>query len=390
MAVNVNWAESGGEATQDLKFWSTTSTGVGDTLDVSTVNPRTGTRSIRIVHASSNATFVRRDNCLVDGGTRLFLGQSLTALPTADTAFLSIMNSSSTAIVRLFITSTGAVKLIAAVGTLSKTSATTPIIANTYHRITWAFRLTNATTDYAMKVFVDDIEVLSATNTDGTINSVGANRFQWGVVLNPANWSGTAYADDFVVLDVSTEANDAAKLAAAGNLHVTTKFADSGTVYASNSNYTNIGTGAINERPPSATNAKTITSNTATGEFSSAIEAAAAGDIDISAATYLGAVGWAYASGLATDQLVLMNTPAIPSPAIASTIALVTSPFTSASYPQDGTNRTIGIRRPTGGTADSVYADGGVLVVYISAAVTLIYSNLESMSRGMARGMGPT
>lgn len=366
--ANVVFLESGTSASQTTAFYSSFSATVPTSVTTPTFS---GPRSLACDSTGSNTTCVAlRTGVMADAGRRVSVYFRVSALPGTNANFISAVDSGNTTTIwRLQLQTNGKLRFV---GTGNGTSGNTVLSANNWYRVVVANTITDSTHN-SFKCWLQDVQAGGAipaaaelTETNLTLAAAGQSRLQLGWTTAPG--ASIVVYFQHVYVDDGTDLADPASSGPPSNapLLVTNKFANASAVYASNANYATRGTGAINEQPISTTNGQNITNNTATGEYSTAIQAADLGDADVIGATLIGSMGWLFCSGISTDQIVLLNTAATPTVAITSSSTVVFAPNTSSSYPQDSANRSIGIKRPTGNSTDSIYGDGGILIAYTS------------------------
>ncbi len=125
----------------------------------------------------------------------------------------------------------------------------------------------------------------------------------------------------------------------------------------------------VNERALSTTNGWSMVGagSAVTEEYS--VEAAATGDIDISAATLIDYTGWVYASSLAGETASIIVGGTSSSIALSGSNLAFLAVKGSTSYPGGGTD--IGIITDTSLTTVSLY-ECGLMFAYTPALVTLL------------------
>lgn len=235
------------------------------------------------------------------------------------------------------------------------TTGTAVLSPNTFYRITLAFNVISADNASA-KVYVNGVQDISVTGQyTGNHSTPTDIMYGWTVdseagVNNTVNIGGI-YIDDGS--DLADPANGATDLV------VTSKF--SGTVNANNFDTVG-GTGAVNERPLSETNYMAQVGSSQVSQ-NYAIQAASAGDINMSSATILGYVGWIWAKQSAvsgTPKLTLNGTDY--NITLATSSAIYFKPITSSTYPSNAA----GIGMVSGGTTDDTFLyECGVMFAYI-------------------------
>lgn len=303
-------------------------------------------------------------------GRRISRYVRFSTLPTVGT-FLSILNASTatTVVLNVALDSNGKLVLRNNTATMGAVGSTT-LSVNTWYRIALSYVVTT-TTNWSANVYLGQAGdsptysgalELNRTNADATLSATACDRLT-------AQMGATAGAN--ITLNIThTVIDDSTDLADPGNEKTTAKLPTTNTT---NGFDTTVGTGAVNERPVSTTNGRT---HAATSDVDQdyEIEAASAGDHDISGATIVGNVAWIWAelSSLTGTPLshIIHNgarDAATWDPASANTPQLFTIVSTSASYPQNANGKNIGTSSSTI-AADTKLWDCGVIVVYQPAA----------------------
>lgn len=232
----------------------------------------------------------------------------------------------------------------------------TKLLPDTNPRIGFSYIL-NAVNNLDIKVYVNDIEELSieGASTNGW-NGDQACDFYYGWVLNPGTNKNCWFRHLFI--------DDGGDLATCGNKLSTAKLP--ATANENNWNTTG-GTGAVNERPLSETNFR---QETRASQFrqSYTLEAADEGDVDISAESLIGYMGWAWAkkgSGTLEGIQLVVNgqdfESGIGATLITTTPSLIRTAAVSSAYPSNAAG--IGMVS-NNETADTFIYECGVVPAY--------------------------
>lgn len=223
----------------------------------------------------------------------------------------------------------------------------TQLAINTQNRISFGY-IYNGVDDLDINVFVNGIPELSIeeASTGGVALS---SDLRYGWVTTP----GVDHLCWFSHLAI----DDGDDLADIGNILSTAK--RSAAVNENNWNTTG-GTGAVNERPLSETNYIAEVDGIARLRQSYTLEAAAAGDVDISGETLRGHMGWAWAKVTGTGEFVdiILNNALIDRTAAitGTTPLLLTAAVTDTSYPSHAAG--IGMRNASELLTTTMYECG--------------------------------
>lgn len=372
--ATVTFLEPGTDATQDFTFWQggTDATGTGATLTSATDQAHTGSRSIKSFlgsATSSDAIAWTGNGFLADAGTCLSMWVRFAGLPTVTkTAFLQLSdNGFNNNIIDLGLTTTGTIACGSeGVGLLG--TGTAVVVAATWTRVSVSYTITD-TTHYAIKIYVNGVLDQSLTQTAGTLVHVGTSVIVvGGCPDSSAGFPGsdanfTVWLDDIYV-------DNRSDLTDCGDVRVTAKrpFANGTTngfstqVGAGGSGY---GTGhapQVNEQPLSQTNGWSMVGagSAITEEYN--IEPAGTGDVDVTARSLPGFIGWVFAKSLAGETGSIIVDGASSSIALTSTATAFFKASNAGTYPK-GTGTDIGIVTDTSLTTVSLY-ECGVLVAY--------------------------
>jgi hypothetical protein len=345
--MTITFLESGGSATYGLQGWGTV---VGTaTADASVVHGQP--RSIKCVGASAMDSYVHTSPLAVfgDAGGRV---SAYIQMGHHDDVGYKIYTSGGDQLVNTQTdggTSYLNGKLRVQLGPTFFDSTLLMPLANTWFRLSCAFTLTSVTVN-EWRFWIDGVLYITASN----VNITGFQITPRFLLLHGDNGTSfPAYFSDIYV-------DDSTALTDPGDIRVTAK--QPGTVNANNFDTTG-GTGAVNERALSETNYR---QQAGTGQVAQnyAIQAAAAGDVDVSAATIVGYGSWIWAKGTAGGA----GTPKITNNGTDTAITLTASPahyrspcVISATYPANAA--TVGMVS-TGATDDTFLYEAGMFIAY--------------------------
>lgn len=237
---------------------------------------------------------------------------------------------------------------------------------DTWYRICISYSITS-TTNWAVKIYIGEassysgVLELNLTNADGTLAGTGVDRVTSGMTNGVG--ANVILRTVYGVCDDVTDLTDVHYRFTCKKPTTTTTNNFDGTV----------GTGAVNERPVSATNGKT---HAATSDVDQdyEIEALSAGDHDLTSDTIVANIAWIY-----SELSSLTGTPACKiihngardasswDPSSANTPTVFTIVSNSASYPKHANGKNIGTSS-TIIAADTKLWDCGVIIVYTPPA----------------------
>lgn len=346
--------ESGGDATQDFSFWSSTA----GTVAIDSTVSFTGPCSIKVMANGANGS-VTKNAVMADAGRRLsFRFRGDNTVTSGNGGILLIATSGGTAIFNIQLTTAMVLRLQPVGATV--VLGTKVLALNTWYRITVSYTITNTTT-FKFAVFIDG--VLEATATAGTLTNVGTDQ----LLFRAANGNYTGAANnwfDDIYLDDGTDYLDP------GNIRVTAKRPNAnGTT---NGFTTQIGSGSsgygsghspqVNERPLSTTNGWSMigAGGAVTEEYN--VEGQATGDISVAGATLVDFMGWVYASSALSETGSIVLVGAASNISLTSSNTMFTKFAGSTTYPP-GTGADIGIVTSTTVTTVSLY-ECGIVVAY--------------------------
>lgn len=370
--ATTTFLEAGTDQTQDLTFWPNLfAVGTGSSA-TATDQAHTGARSLKLVQTSTavgdGQLVSSGDGVCADAGTACSVWVRFsTVTPTTDVGFLTTFQAGfNDAPFTLALTTGSKLRLYRDDGaaTLGAAGATS-IVANTWTRITFAWVITTST-NWTCKVYINGALELTRTNADGTLTFTGTSEISAGsgAASNGAAASAISMWYDDWFVDNRTDLSDP------GDIRVTAKrpFANGTTngfttqIGAGGSGY---GTGhapQVNEQPLSQTNGWSMigAGSAVTEEYN--IEGLTVGDVDLTGATIVDAMGWLFAKALASETGSLVLKGASSNIALTSTATLFTKAAGSSTYPA-GTGTDIGIVTATTLTTVSLY-ETGVLIAY--------------------------
>lgn len=358
--------EPGGDATFNVA--TTTAGGLWDTV---TGSPVVATDFVHGTHVKSVKYIVNSTNSVqassgsaADAGTRISAYFYFNALPTSSTATIFQCSGGGFAVFTIRITSGGTLQIWSGTGTTPVQIGTNGATLSTgqWYRISLSYTITTSTVN-RFELFVNGLSSISLTN--GVLGTTGTNFLVIG------NISGDATLD---MRSSDHYTDNSNSLTDPGDIWVTAKRPNAnGTT---NNFTTQIGAGGsgygtghspqVNERALSTTNGWSMVGagSAVTEEYS--IESTATGDIDISTATIVDYVGWAYMSSLAGETVQFILGGANTATAITSTNTMYLVIKGSVTYPTGSTD--IGITTATTATTVSLF-ECGVVVAYIPSAI---------------------
>lgn len=291
--ANTIFMETGTTATQGFEFWDSTTGAVTS----STAFPLRGSRAIKCdTGATPAAARVQKNGILADAGRSISVYCYMPVAPPNDgnpPTILQLLTAGGTVIGSLAVTSPQQFTISAGGGT--STAGSWPVAQ--WFRITFAYFITS-TTVYSMRVYADGISQFTRSNLL-TLAATGSANLTLGVAGGGTNTNFLVYYSHIYV-------NDASDLSDTHDVTVTSKQA---VTLNTNSFDTLGGTGTnrydrISERPISETNYLAHAASTDVQE-NFGLQAAGAGDYDISTDRVIGCVGWVWAKrGAVTDPLV--------------------------------------------------------------------------------------
>jgi hypothetical protein len=343
------WAEPGSSPTETLGLFTSSSGTVTSDGSVTILGQRT------ILGDSGGgagvAAYVQRNGVLGANG-RLTFRLKFSALPSADCGILDTLSSANGFQFRIFLRSTGVLRLVGNSTTLA--TGSTVLSVNTEYRLTLCWTIASTSVNES-RIYIDDAASPECTASNATLPAASSDRFRCG-------WTQTNVGGSNKLINVAQfYMDDGSTLDNTGDVRVTAKLPAA--AHTQDVAWTTFGTGAINERPINQANRRILTGAGDTGLELYHVQARSVGDVDLTGATVVGFYGWVQAgrsSGgyVGTDRLV--------SSGVSTTVALTTSgtayqetPQTTSTYPT-----TIGMQRTVADTPDALFYEAGVVVVY--------------------------
>ncbi len=359
----LKYLDPGGSATGGVELLGTVTGAV--TAQTSVNNGQAYAYQFTTSSPAANAN-IRKAAVVTSAGGRLSVFERFPALPATNTSVILIACNvaSGAGVLGVYLGSDGKLRLYTSgTTTLLKTGASVLSGSSTWHRIGLSFSITT-TTDWSAKVYLDGVLEFTATNADGTLSSASPVDLTMGLAL-AAGTNYLLYASDIYIDDTADQTDPAAGVGD-GTLHVRAVLP---TTTASGGWDTTTGTGAVNERPINTANR---INEAATGPATIVynVEAASGGDADLTGATILGRMAWAWVTlstktGTPTGKLQIDGTESATAwdcLGTAETYELTTYVDSVTTYPTS-----VGITS-SGIAADSRLAEIGVIVAYIPPA----------------------
>lgn len=290
----ITFLESGTDATQGLEFFAS----VAGTVASSAAQSKTGPRSISI----SRNSYVR-------------LSQSVISLTAGRISIWLYAGSNSGAsgiwdVLALNVGQSTAFRLAQTSGNLWQLYDFTTARGASYDmsghvgqwvNIVWAYSRTSSSVN-ENRVWVNGTLVINESNVTWTSAPNVNNHLGFGSGLTTGSADAEAYVDNIYI-------DDDTSLTFPGDIRVTAKLPD--TVNTAGFD-TNVGTGAVNERPLSVTNGKQHAANSDVQQ-NYTLQTISAGDVDITGATLLGHTGWLYGKKGAEEDYPAVRTSATSS-----------------------------------------------------------------------------
>jgi hypothetical protein len=359
--------------TANATVWSVV--GSGSVVAQTTVKEH-GWGSFKHDTVASASAYVVAGGVLADAGRRISVRMRFdhTPDPAAGTGIIRIMTSTSGNIAEVRLDSAGHLRLYAGStgGTLQQTGSTTlSMNGTTWYRIAFCYTITSSSVN-EFRVYLDGTQELTAS--DVASQTTGTSHLRVGYTGTTAGANKVMYSQDHYV-DNDTGLTDP------GNVRVTGKMpaSISGTTNA----WATVGSGTnrwdrVDERPASTANRYTQTANTQVIE-QFLVEADSVGDDDLTGATVLGKTGWAHYAVAAGAGSTLISmylqgglftlTTTAASGVYQTHFKVATSAHASADL--------IGLRS-SGTTADSNFAEAGILIAYTTATSVSITGALAT------------
>lgn len=359
--------ESGTDATQAFEFWSATSNAAS-----STEQPHTGPRSIKLTTTLGQ---VRQDNVLADAGSRISWWARFSAIPGSGTPHILGLMRATDGLGLVTIRYDVAAGVFKLFDNVTSYAGTASIQTDTWYRFSAAFTVAAATVN-EFRFWINGNLDISVSNASLVSNNIGQARFGAGV-------SGfeNCYLDDFYI-DASAALTDPGDIRVAAKLPAANGTNAWDTAIGANpaNRWTN-----VNERPISETNGWQDATAAANTLETFGLEAASAGDADLTGATIAARCAWVWAKrgsggvGAGGDAPAIINNGTAAAVTLGTTPALFTNIVDSSSYPSDPSG--IGMRANNGG-ADTFLYECGMLLAHTPAAAATGGSRLSLLGVG--------
>jgi hypothetical protein len=288
--------ESGTDATQGFQFWASTTTSDNGAVTSDSSVVRTGPRSIKTdagTPVAGQAYVQSPEGVLADAGRRISFGFRAASFSLLGNGYFLTVREADPHEVRFYLgqASGGALKLYDGGGTLLATGSS-GLSAATWYRITFSYTVTSSTVNQ-FRVYLDDSTTATLTASNVTISGIGSSKFELGIqetglTLSTIYNFDDIYVDDGTTLDnISTsDLRVTVKLPATEN---TTSFDTAIGAARGASDFNN-----VNERPLSETNGWQHAAITDVQE-NYGLQAASAGDVDVSAKTLIARMAYVWA-----------------------------------------------------------------------------------------------
>ena len=280
--ANLVFIEAGSDATGGTHFY--TSTG-GTAPTSSTTVSKTGPRSIRCT--GNGPSFVKKLSVCADAGRRIQKHIRFTSLPANSyVPIMEVTDNKGSEVYSVRLGSNGKLQLFAngvVIGT-----GTTVLTINTWYRITLSYTITSTAVNSAKVWQEGTLEITASNKTLGVTGSADLS-LGWisdpGLTITDYLYFDNVYVDDGSAVDDPGAIFVTAKKPAANNVN------NFNTAVGANpaNRWTN-----VNEVPLSIVNGWAETTTSVITE-NYTLEAAAVGDVDVSAATIIGRSAWVYA-----------------------------------------------------------------------------------------------
>jgi predicted enzyme related to lactoylglutathione lyase len=352
------------DATRGTQFWSSVTGAV--TYDSATT-PKSGVASWKMDNAGDATAYLTKTGILGANG-RVAAYIRFTAFDATTRPNIEIASSGGTIIFEICTSTAGVISLHVANCTGSQIGSDGATLSvNTWYHFAISWSITS-TTVYSVKIFIDGVESISGSNSP-TLGSASPDKVSFGFLLTDTggqffnlqhvyvdDGSGVNYPGDVRITAKRPNANGTA-------VEFTTQIGAGGSGYGSGHSP------QVNERPLSETNGWSFSNTTRkTEEYN--IEDAATGDVDLTGATIIDWMGWAWSNVNSTA-----NSP-VHRIITAGTLTAITESTTaqmfthiqgSSTYPP-GTGADIGIDAQYTTTAHLTRLfESGVIVAYIPA-----------------------
>ncbi len=309
--MTTTFLEPGGSATYDKTLWSATGANITIVSDFVHGQPR----SIRATNTGAN--HARKSGICADAGTRVSFWFYVVALPGAggSASIFRVADSSTNVVYSVQLLDTGAMQIRDNSANVLGSWTSTSLSVATWYRISFAYTVTNATTN-EFRGWLDSVLGISLSNV--TLTHTVSEQIR----LSANNASADVRFSDIYV-------DDSNSLIDPGDIRVTAKlpFADGTAVEwttqigSGNSGYGSGHADEVNERALSETNGWSISTTTKkTEEYS--VEGVSVGDVDLTGKIIVDYMGWVRAKNASASDTPVSN---IIVGGTASAITLTTS-----------------------------------------------------------------
>lgn len=328
-SIQTTFLEPGGDATFNVAlttaggFWS----GSGGTPTVvSDFVHGSHLRSLRF--PSGGTHYTSKNSVLSDTGSRISFYTYLNGLPSGNNSLIELYTDALALRATLRVTSSGVLQLIAVGGAQIGADGAT-LASGQWYRISLAYIITSTTVN-RFEVFVDGVSSISAT--DVTLSSIGITALMLGTGV-------TTSTGDIRISDIYVDNGNS--LADPGDIWVTAKRPTANglvnafdvQIGAGGSGY---GTGhapQINERALSTTNGWSVVNVSGIKFEIYDIEGISTGDFDLTDATIVDTVAWAYANSLVSQTGFIITEGVGSLISLTSTNTMFTKVADLATYP---------------------------------------------------------
>lgn len=349
--------EPGGDSTFNTDPWDTVN---GTVTIVSDIVHGGHQRSMKF--GPSTNSYIVQAGVVTDSGGRVSMYIYFNALPAAsETLWSNEKTGDGSVIVGVQITSGGVLQLVQSDSKTQIGSNGSTLTTGVWYRLCLAWTITNSTTNQ-FRLFKNGSLDVTVSNT--TLTNTASADLAFGNGFDTT--MDTRYSD--IYLDNSTALTDPGDVWVTAKRPISNGTANNFTTQIG-SGGSGVGTGhspQVNERPASTTNGWAVTSagSAITEEYN--IQAASAGDIDISAATIVDYMGWMETKALIAETVKLIVNNAQTNTNITTSIDYYKAIAGSSTYPA-GTGTDIGEITATTVTTVSLY-ECGINIAYIPGA----------------------
>lgn len=351
--ANIVFLDDGGEGAQNLNNWAVTGTVTSDTGQF-----HSGTRAIKFDSTASNINaYVQKAAIMADAGRRVSFWFYVSAFPATSPHILSILTAGGSTVISVDLNSANHIGL--ETNTTNYNGATTLAI-NTWYHATFAYTVTSTTVN-SFRIFLGASTTPEVTQTNITIGTTVGVDLRIGQVQVPGAskqmWIDDLYVDDGTTLDNPGDIRCTSKQPLGTSEGAGFNDWDTfvGTTRATGSRYLNIA-----ERPGSDTNGWQQAATTQAYE-KYLIQAASAGDLDISSYTLVGWMAWIRAKTAASSSVAsIVDNDANTTISTTTAITNYVHATTSATFPSGRFGM-----RSTGTATDSFLYEVGVICAYI-------------------------